>query len=612
MGADRELSIILKLRDQLSGELRTVGTNLQAFSDRLKNVGARFTEVGQQLSMKVTAPIVGLGVLSLKTAGDFEYAMNRVRAVSGATGKDFANLEKQAKQLGRTTQFTASQAADAMGFLAMAGFEANEILEAMPGTLQLAASAQLDLASAADIVSNVLTGYAKDTSELAHVNDVLVKAFTSANTNLVQLGEAMKYAGPVASSAGVQFEEAAAAISLMGNAGIQASMAGTSMRGAISRLLSPTTQVTDAMREVGLVATDAEGNLLPLVDIVRQLEENSATTGQMMELFGLRAGPAMSALVSQSSAALADMTDKLQNSGGIAQEIAETQMEGFRGAMLRLRSAWEGFLISLADTGFLDAVADLVEKLAVGLQHLAEWWEKLSPKTQKYIAILAGVAAVLGPLLLMVGIFITLLGTLAGPIGIIALAIFGLIAAVSALYIWWEDLVAFFKKHWDVILTMFLGNLGSLLAFFVNNWGKIKEVTIAVWTSIKDFIADIFEGIGKIIQTVIDKVTFLVDAFRDAIDLAKEIGGGAVDFVSDLLPGRASGGTVTRGRAYTVGENGPELFVPNTSGTIVPNHRMSGGANIVVNITGTFLSEDAAEQMGDMLIDRLRMSSKFA
>src|SRR5690625_4114830 len=197
--------------------------------------------------------------------------MNEVAALSGATGDELDQLRAKAREMGAATMFSASEAADAMGFLAMAGFDTNEVLEAIPGTLQLAASAQMDLGRAADIVSNILTGYGKTTEELAHVNDVLVASFTSANTNLEQLGEAMKYAGPVASSAGVQFEEAAAALSLMGNAGIQGSMAGTSLRGALSRILSPTDAAAGAMERAGLSFTDAQERILPLVDILEQL-----------------------------------------------------------------------------------------------------------------------------------------------------------------------------------------------------------------------------------------------------------------------------------------------------------------------------------------------------
>lgn len=302
---------------------------------------------------RTAAPFVGIYAMgraltsTTGNAADFETAMNRVNVLTGATATEFAALSAQARELGASTQFKASEAADAMGFLGMAGFKANEIMGAMPGTLQLAAAAQMDLAASADLVSNVLTGYNKDVSELGHVNDVLVKAFTSANTDLAQLGQAMKYAGPVAQAAGVRFEETAAAIALMGNAGIQGTMAGTSVRGAISRMLTPTTKMRTAMHSAGLQFTNTEGRLLPLVDIIRQLEPHAEDAGLFMELFGQRAGPAMAALVSQGGDALVNLDRDLVSSKGTAERVASAQMVGLNGQMRRFWSAVEAVQISI-------------------------------------------------------------------------------------------------------------------------------------------------------------------------------------------------------------------------------------------------------------------------
>ncbi|WP_051332249.1 phage tail tape measure protein [Cucumibacter marinus] len=299
---------------------------------------------------------------TIRTTADFETALNRVSAVSGASDEELAKLSDQAQELGRTTAFRASQVAGAMEYLSMAGFKANDIMEALPATLNLASAAQLDLGQSADIVSNILTGYNKDVSELGGVTDVLVKAFTSANTDLNQLGEAMKYAGPMASAAGVDFETAAAALSLMGNAGIQASMAGTSLRGAITRMLNPTAKVQAAMDQIGLNFTDAEGSLLPLDQIIQQLEPHSDDAGLMMELFGQRAGPAMTALVTQGSDALRDLTTELENSGGTAAEIAAKQLEGLNGSLIKLASAVEGIQIAIGET-LVPAVTAMAEAI---------------------------------------------------------------------------------------------------------------------------------------------------------------------------------------------------------------------------------------------------------
>lgn len=417
-------AVIGALRVNLGLDSAQFQQGLQNAQKSLKGVGKSMQNVGRNMSVAVTAPIVGFGAMVLKAAGDFEQSMNRVKAVSGATGEELAALRNQAKELGATTQFSASEAADGMGFLAQAGFDANQIIGAMPGTLQLAAAAQMDLASAADLVSNVLSGYGKEVEELAHVNDVLVAAFTKSNTDLQQLGEAMKFAGPVASAAGVQFEEAAAAVGLMGNAGIQASMAGTSLRGAISRSLEPTGKMARAMEKAGLNFTDAAGRLLPLGDIIEQLEPHAEDAGLFMTLFGQRAGPAMAALVSQGSDALRGLTADLENSGGTAERIANAQMEGFNGAMKELASAFEALKIAIAESGLIDWAADAVRSLSGFLQEMS----KTNPEMLRFGTIVAGLAAVIGPALLALGTFAIVVSAISAPV----LAAVAAIAAIGA------------------------------------------------------------------------------------------------------------------------------------------------------------------------------------
>lgn len=371
-----------------------------------KDVGQTWTRAGEgldkfgkQWTTSVTLPILGAGTAIIYTAADFESSMNRVRGLTGATGDEFNKLRDQARELGATTQYSASEAADGMGFLAMAGFKTNEILGAMPSVLELAASAQMDLADAADITSNILTGYGKDVSELGHVNDVLVKAMTSANVDLRMLGESMKYVGPVASGVGVQFEEVAAAVGLLGNAGIQGSMAGTVLRGAISRLANPTKQAADIMERLGINVTDSGGNLKSLSDIIGELEKSGATTADMMALFGDRAGPGMSALVEQGSEALADLTEALEKSEGAAKAVAEVNMEGAKGAFMELKSAGEALAISVAESGLLEYVTDIAKGFA-------EWLRKLSetnPELLKTMTNIALVAAAAGPLISTTG-----------------------------------------------------------------------------------------------------------------------------------------------------------------------------------------------------------------
>jgi TP901 family phage tail tape measure protein len=407
---------------------------------RLNALGQGIQAVGMSLTLGLTVPLTAMGVHAAKTFGDFEQGMNRVRALSGATGDSFAALENQAKELGRTTQFTATQAADGMGFLAMAGFKANEILRTMPGVLQLAASAQLDVARAADITSNVLSGYGMAVEEVGRSNDVLTKAFTSANTDLEQLGQAFKFAGPVAKAAGVEFEETAAVLALMGKAGIQASMAGTSLRNAISRLLNPTKQVQEELDRLGVTAKDSHGRLLPLDQIIQQLEPHAADAGAMMKIFGQRAGPALVRLVAEGSAAVSDLTQKLRDSGGTAETVAAIQMEGLKGSFIAMSSAAEGMAVevgavlapalTLVANGFRTAAKFAAEDLVPAFRELPQ-------AGQIAAGGLLAVAAAAGPLAVATGMVISGVGqtvVVLGQLGVISRVTSAWTAASAAMF----------------------------------------------------------------------------------------------------------------------------------------------------------------------------------
>ncbi|ORE90190.1 phage protein [Stappia sp. 22II-S9-Z10] len=437
-------AVIGALRVNLGIDTAAFTKGLSSAQKELAAVGKRMQTIGTRMSVGITAPVVAFGASIAKTAGDFEAAMNRVGAVTGAPADGLARLTAQAKELGRTTQFSASQAADAMGFLGMAGFNVEQIIGAMPGTLQLAAAAQMDLASAADIVSNVLSGYGMKVEDLSRVNDVLVKTFTRTNTDLRQIGEAMKYAGPVAAAAGVSFEEAAAAIGLMGNAGIQSSMAGTSLRGAISRVLAPTKAMSKAMDAAGLKFTDANGKIVKLDEILRQLEPHAEDAGLFMELFGQRAGPAMAALVSQGSTALTELTKELEASGGTAERIATAQMQGFNGAMKELSSAFEGLKLAIADSGLLEFLTNSVKSLTQFVQRLGE----TNPALLKWGTILAGVAAMAGPVVLAVGAVALALSAISLPV---AAGIAGVAALGGAFFAFGDQITGALGRAWTAI-----------------------------------------------------------------------------------------------------------------------------------------------------------------
>jgi TP901 family phage tail tape measure protein len=341
----------------------------------------------------------------VKTAADFDDSMRKVAAVTGATGDQFDRLRQQAIDLGATTAWSASESAAAMQYLGMAGLDTNEILEATPQMLSLASAGAMDLGAAADIATNVLSGFNLEISDLAHVSDVLAQAAASSNTSVEQLGYAMAYVGPVASSAGLSIEETTAAIQVLSNAGIQGTMAGTALRGALTSLLSPTKQATDILATYGLTAEDVNPEVHSLAEILDTLSSAGLSTADAMALFGDRAGPGMIALLRAGGDGIRDYTAALEDCDGAAQRMAETMEGGVGGSLRELEGAIETLSIT-----FGDLIADALMPVIEGATSLANWLSSLDEGTQRVIVTTGLLAAATGPV-------IWGLGTLAGSVG---------------------------------------------------------------------------------------------------------------------------------------------------------------------------------------------------
>ncbi|MFC4869341.1 phage tail tape measure protein [Streptomonospora arabica] len=499
--------------------VRDAVKDVDGMSGRLQSAGSAMRGVGETMTASVTAPLAAVGGLVIKTAGDFEQSMQRVAAVSGATGGEMSKLTELAKDLGATTQFSASEAADGMQFLAMAGFDARETMQALPGVLDLAAAGAVELGVAADVASNILSGYGMEAKDIGGVNDVLAKTFTSTNTTLEMLGESMKYVGPVAASAGLSFEEISAAIGLLGNAGIQGSEAGTALRGSIARLLSPTAAVSSKLSELGVTVTDAKGNLLPLVNIIGQLEDSGADTADIMTIFGQEAGPAMAALIGQGSGALKGLTGELKNAGGTAESIAKTQMEGFNGSVKELQSAAEGLAIAVAESGLLSWMTTAAEAVTGWVQALG----KSNPMILKVGTVIALLVAVLGPVLIFVGALVASIGAIAAVmtpvIGIVIGVVAGIIALGAALVVAWKRSDVFrnvvmgawsgIKAGWDALWNGALKpGLMALLGWWRSVWPQIKGTAIEVWGAIVDWAMEIWPKL----KAIFDRIAMMVMA----------------------------------------------------------------------------------------------------
>jgi len=316
------------------------------------------------------------------TFAEFDDTMRAVGAVSGATAEEFEMLTDIAKEMGRTTKFSASEAADGLRFLSMAGFDATEATEALPGTLDLAAAGALDLGQAADIATNILTGFGLEVGQLNQVNDVLVSTFTSANTNLVELGEGFKLVGPIAAGVGADFEDLVGTLGKLADAGLKGTLGGTALRGAINALLNPTAEeaklmesLTDRMGGVALKTRDAAGNFIGFAEVITQLEKAGLRGDEALELFGLRAGPAMAALLGIGGDALSEYTEGLRDVGGTGRRVASDMSAGIGGAIRELQAAWEGLKITLGET--------FNDELIAGFRAVRDWITILQQKIKQ-------------------------------------------------------------------------------------------------------------------------------------------------------------------------------------------------------------------------------------
>lgn len=313
-----------------------------------------------------SAALAGVATVAIKTGSDFEAQMSRVKAISGATEQEFAKLKEQAIELGADTAFSSGQAAEGMENLAAAGFTTNEILEAMPGLLDLAAASGEDLSNSSDIAASTLRGFGLAAEDVGHVADVLAENANRTNSSVAETGEAMKYIAPLARAAGISMEETAAAIGIMANAGIQGGQAGTTLRGALSRLSRPTEDMQEAMSELGVSFYDSEGKMLSLTDQVDVLSKamegmtDEQKNNYLVTLYGQEALSGMLALINEGPESLESLTKAYTTCDGSAKKAAETMQDNLKGAVEQLSGSAESLGIV-----FYESVSDNLKNAAV-------------------------------------------------------------------------------------------------------------------------------------------------------------------------------------------------------------------------------------------------------
>ncbi|MCE5168529.1 phage tail tape measure protein [Paenibacillus profundus] len=557
--AAKEVDQLRKKYGEFSnGSLKALDKIDQA-SGNIRSAGVAMGAAGGLLS-------AGIGS-SIKLAADFESSMSRVGALSGATGDEMKRLSDTAKKLGAETVFTSSQAAEGMQYLSMAGFKTNDMIEAMPGLLDTAAAGQIDLGRAADITSNILTGFgvaAKDTSKVA---DILTATFTNSNTDLNMLGDTMKYIAPIAKASGQSLEEMAAATAMLGNAGIQGSEAGTALRASMIRLAKPPTQAAKVLDQLGVSIADQSGKVLPLSNVVGQFVEKTKglTDAQRLAavstVVGTEAASAFLALMDSGQPALEGFRASLEKSGGVAKNIADRQLDNLNGAMEKVNSAMEGAKLAMGDT-FIPILTDA----ATFINKLVDAFNGLPDGAKKAIAIftaIAGAVLLLGGALTVLVSFIPnvvagfkmlsavrpLIMGLSGPmLGVIA-AVAAVAAAVYLIIKYWKPITAFFKKLWGSITKVFSSTWKAITGFLTDTWNAIKTTAVSLWNGIVStvmaIIAPFIDNIKASFERIKNGVTTIFEGlklyFSGAWQVIKNIFLGAILLITDLFTGNFSG-----------------------------------------------------------------------
>lgn len=396
---------------ETANEINRQSSRWNALSQRLETVGNGFRKVGDKMSsigkgltMKLTTPLVAIGAIASKVGMDFEAEMDKVQAISGATGENFKKLKAKAEEMGSKTKFSATESAQGLEYMAMAGWKTQDMLEGLPPILNLAIASGEELGTTSDIVTDALTAFRLKAKDAGMFSDVLAAASSNANTNVSMMGQTFQYAAPVAGALGYSVKDTAIAIGLMANAGIKAEKSGTALRGGLTNLVKPTDAMAIAMDKYKLSITDTSGKVKPFRQLISELRDklgnlDKATQSQVVStIFGKEAMSGWLAIINASPQDVNKLTTAIDSSKGATSEMAATINSNGKGSILELKSALEELGIKIYEV-LKPAIADIVSKLK-------EWTNKLNnltPSQKKCLVKIAETVAAIGPLLIVGG-----------------------------------------------------------------------------------------------------------------------------------------------------------------------------------------------------------------
>lgn len=611
--ASKNINILMSLQDRFSAPMKNI-TNLTKEQEkqlkRSQNALVRFGRDGAKAlgslakyaGGALTGAITALSGYSIKVGADFEAAMSKVQAISGASGTALDALTAKAKEMGATTQFSASEAAQAMQYMAMAGWKDTDMLNGIKGIMDLAAASGEDLASVSDIVTDALTAFGMSAQDSGRFADVLAAASSNANTNVGLMGYTFKYVAPLAGSLKYSVEDVALAIGLMANAGIKGEQAGTALRSTFTRLIKPPKEAADAMSKLGISVKNADGSVKPLNTTLADLRKafSKLSDSEKAEYASMMAGQeAMSgflALVNASDDDFNKLSKAIRESNGAAAGMAKTMNANLKGQMKQFQSVTEAIGISIYDkfkkpltNAFADvngSLGDLNKSITDG--ELAGSFDRLGESVGVLVKALADGLIVALPV--AIGLFtwlvdngdtvIAMLGGIgagfaAFKVAAMLQAVTTALEGVSVATVICNAVMAVNPLFW--IAAAIAAVVAGLILLW-QNWDKVTAVLGTAWEKFKQFGAWLRDKFMSIISPIADKVRAISEGFKS---FGNKIFGG-----SDTEKHNALGTSYfSGGRTYVNEGNRGELINLPSGSQIVPHDLAKRAVNRQPNIT---------------------------
>lgn len=529
--AETELNKYQAELKETTNELGKHSIATDKLQTNLANVGTKCTELGRKLSI-ISAAIAGLIGKAISVGMQFDDSMKQVAATMGITASEIENgsksyeiLENAAKECGKTTKYSASEAAEALNYLALAGYDAEKSAKVLPKVLNLAAAGNLDLATASDMVTDAMAALGLETQDLDRYIDEMAKTSQKSNTSVSQLGEATLTCAGTVSMAGMSLETMNTELGILANNGIKGAEGGTHLRNIILSLTSPTDSAAKAIKNLGINVTDSKGNIRDLNDIMQDFNKklngmsDAKKTDIISSIFNKTDISAVNALIKGSGDEFANLNNEVKNANGSAKDMADTMNSSLKGKMTLIKSQIEGIAINITDK-----LAPTLEKLFEKISSALTWFSNLSDSAQGIILMVGLIIVALGPLLIIIGAIATGISSLIGLVGAIStpiLVVIGVITALIAIftYLWntneefrnnvvelWSSIQAFF--------TAFLNWLGGVFgAGFDEKFGFLKEIV----SNFHEFISSFMNSVITLFKGILD---FLTGVFTGDWDLA--------------------------------------------------------------------------------------------